>query len=360
MWSSIIAFFFFSVSLCQPTLIYKRSYNTSDLVSFNASLPNVTIFAMGGTIAGSASSSSETADYTAGAVGVKALVEAVPAIKNVSNVRGIQVTSVGSENLTPTNVLNLTHLILNEVAKDDVHGVVVTHGTDSLEETAMFLDLTVNTTKPIVVVGSMRPSTAISADGPMNLLNAVSVAASDRSVGRGTMILLNDRIGSAFYTTKTNGNTLDTFKSYEAGFLGMIVDQRPHFYYTPATPVGKVQFDVKNTTVLPQVDILYGYQGLNPKLAKSAVDFGSKGLVLAGMGAASWTNPGNEVVDGLIRNHSIPVVYSHRTMDGYSDYSYNGIPAYFHNPQKARYMLMLAINAGYSIQNITDMFQLEF
>ncbi|EPX71670.1 L-asparaginase [Schizosaccharomyces octosporus yFS286] len=360
MWSCIIAFFFFSVSLCHPTLIYKRESNASDLISFNASLPNVTIFAMGGTIAGSAASNAETADYKAGAVGIQTLVEAVPDIKNVSNVRGIQVTSVGSENLTPANVLNLTQLVINEVAKDDVHGIVVTHGTDSLEETAMFLDLTVNTTKPIVVVGAMRPSTAISADGPMNLLNAVAVAASDRSVGRGTMILLNDRIGSAFYTTKTNGNTLDTFKSYEAGFLGMIVDQRPHFYYSPATPTAKVQFDIRNTTVLPQVDILYGYQGLNPTLAKAAVNSGAKGLVLAGMGAASWTDPGNDVIDGLIRNQSIPVVYSHRTMDGFSDYSYNGIPAYFHNPQKARYMLMLAINAGYSIQNITDMFHLEY
>ncbi|EPY52259.1 L-asparaginase [Schizosaccharomyces cryophilus OY26] len=360
MWRSIIAFVFFSVSTCHPTLFHKRTSDISDLISFNASLPNVTILAMGGTIAGSASSSTETAEYAAGSVKVDTLVEAVPDIKNISNVRGIQVTNVGSESLTPANVLNLTHLVLDEVAKDDVQGIVVTHGTDSLEETAMFLDMTVNSTKPIVVVGAMRPSTAISADGPMNLLNAVAVAASNRSIGRGTMILLNDRIGSAFYTTKTNGNTLDTFKSYEAGFLGMILDQRPHFFYSPATPTGKVYFDVKNTTELPQIDILYGYQGLNPKLAKSAVDLGAKGLVLAGMGAASWTNPGNEVIDGLINNQSIPVVYSHRTMDGYSDYSYNGIPAYFQNPQKARYMLMLAINAGYSIPSITEMFSLEY
>ncbi|CAD31749.1 L-asparaginase [Schizosaccharomyces pombe] len=360
MWSSIISFLFFSVALCQPLLFQKRSSNVSDFISFNASLPNVTIFAMGGTIAGYASSSTETVDYAAGSVGIATLVDAVPAIKNFSNIRGVQVTNVGSEELTPANVLNLTQLILAEVAKPDVHGIVVTHGTDSLEETAIFLDMTVNTTKPIVVVGAMRPSTAISADGPMNLLNAVVVAASNRSIGRGTMILLNDRIGSAFYTTKTNGNMLDTFKSYEAGFLGMILDQRPHFFYSPATPTGKVHFDVSNTTELPAVEILYGYQGLNPNLAKAAVDLGAKGLVLAGMGAASWTDPGNEVIDGLISNQSIPVVYSHRTMDGFSDYYYNGIPAYFQNPQKARYMLMLSINAGYSIQNITDIFSLEY
>ena len=107
----------------------------------------------------------------------------------------------------------------NELLNKDVAGIVVTHGTDTTEETAFFLDLVNQTEKPIIVVGAMRPATAISADGPMNLLNAVKLAASDESLGRGTMIILNDYIGSAYYTTKTNAISLDTFKARDQGYL---------------------------------------------------------------------------------------------------------------------------------------------
>lgn len=329
--------------------------------SYNASLPNITIFATGGTIAGSASSDTQTVGYTAGALGVQVLIDAVPSIVNISNVQGVQISNVGSNEITPAILLNLTHQIQDQLDSPYCQGVVVTHGTDSLEETAFFLDLTLHSEKPIVVVGAMRPATAISADGPINLLEAVTVAASKKSIGRGTMIVLNDRIASAYYTTKTNANTPDTFKSIEQGFLGMLIDIEPKFYYTPATPVGKPYFDLSNTSVLPEVDILYGYQGLNPQLTVAAVEAGAKGLVLAGMGAGSWTTPGDATVEQVVKENGTQVVYSFRPEDGFvsppNDY---GIASGFFNPQKSRLLLQLALNAGYSTDQTKSLFGYEF
>jgi L-asparaginase len=157
----------------------------------NASLPNVTIFATGGTIASQGSSNTQTVGYQVG-LGVQQLVDAVPEILNISNIAGYQISNVDSGSINQTILLKLAHQINVELAKDDVSGVVVTHGTDTLEETAFFLQLAVNSSKPVVVVGAMRPATALSADGPLNLLQAVTLAVSENAKGRGTMITLNE------------------------------------------------------------------------------------------------------------------------------------------------------------------------
>ncbi|KAL1868265.1 hypothetical protein Daus18300_005989 [Diaporthe australafricana] len=328
---------------------------------YNASLPNVTIFATGGTIAGSAGSQSQTTGYEAGALGVDVLIDAVPELANVSNVRGVQVTNVGSEAITDAVLLNMTRGV--QAALDDpaCQGVVVTHGTDTLEESAFFLDLTVNSTKPLVVVGSMRPATAISADGPINLLEAVTLAGSEAARGRGAMVVLNDRIVSAWYAGKTNANDMDTFKNYETGFLGTFVNVKPVFYYAPAAPVGKAYFDVAEAAGLPQVDVLYGYQGLDASLAAAAVKDGAEGLVLAGVGSGGWTEEGLDVVERLISDNGTQVVVSRRTMDGYVepkdvDGMYGGG---FLSPQKARIMLQLAINAGYAKEEMKAVFEYD-
>jgi L-asparaginase len=185
----------------------------------NSSLPNVTIFSTGGTIASQGSTNTQTTGYSVG-LGVQQLVDAVPDILNISNIAGYQVSNVDSGSINKTIVLSLAHMINEELAKDEISGVVVTHGTDTMEETAFFLESTVNSSKPVIVVGAMRPATALSADGPLNLYQAVTLASSPAGRDRGTMIVLNDRIGSAFYTTKNNANTLDTFFSEEAGQLG--------------------------------------------------------------------------------------------------------------------------------------------
>ncbi|EFX03481.1 L-asparaginase [Grosmannia clavigera kw1407] len=332
----------------------------------NSSLPNITIFATGGTIAGSASSSSEVTGYKAGALGVDILIDAVPEIRNASNVSGVQYSNIGSQMMNTTLLVGLSQQIQAALDEPTVAGVVVTHGTDTMEETAFFLDLTLRTEKPVVVVGAMRPATAISADGPMNLLAAVTLAASAKGRGRGVMIVLNDRIASAYYTTKTNANALDTFKAYEQGFLGVFEDISPVFYYPPVLPAGRPYFDIMANDPadgMPQVDILYGYQQLNAALIPAAVATGAKGLVFAGSGAGSWTDDGNAAAEKAIKENGTAIVYSRRPMDGYVakgnldggvEYGFGGG---FLSPPKARIMLQLALNAGYSTEQMRTVFE---
>jgi len=325
--------------------------------SFNASLPNITIFATGGTIAGSASSTTQTTGYTAGALGIQILIDAVPSIVNISNVQGVQISNVDSDNITPQILLNLTHQIQAALNSPYTQGVVVTHGTDTLEETAFFLSMTIRSEKPVVLVGAMRPATAISADGPINLLEAVTLAASPSAMGRGPMIVLNDRIASAYYATKTNANLLDTFKAVEQGYLGYFDNIKPKFYYQPALPIGKAYFDLTSTTVLPEVAILYGYQNLSPALITAAVASGAKGLVLAGMGAGGWTTPGTAAVSDVVKHNGTIVVYSHRSQDGTVPpfESTTGIL----NPQKSRILLQLSINAGLGYAGAQTLFEFQ-
>ncbi|GKT52453.1 putative lactate 2-monooxygenase [Colletotrichum spaethianum] len=326
---------------------------------FNASLPNVTIFATGGTIAGSAASNAQTTGYQAGALGVDILIDAVPELWNVSNVKGVQVANVDSGSITSEILLNLTRLVQEALDDPYCQGAVVTHGTDTLEESAFFLQLAVKSEKPVVVVGAMRPATAISADGPINLLEAVTLAGSPEAKGRGTMIVLNDRIGSAFYNTKTHSNSLDTFKAVEQGYLGFFLDIQPVFYYPPSLPLGHVYFNLSGATEVPQVDILFGHQDLNPALATAAVESGAKGLVLAGMGAGGWTTPGRDALNKLAQENGTQIVVSSRTMGGFVEDSstLNTYGGWNLNPQKARIMLQLALYTGYGSEQLETLFK---
>ena len=180
-------------------------------------LANVVILATGGTIAGTGATSTTTVGYTAAKVGVERLIEAVPELKKIANVRGEQVFQVASENMTNELWLKLGKRVNELLAQNDVDGIVITHGTDTLEETAYFLDLVVKSTKPVVLVGAMRPSTAISADGPVNLYNATLLAASKEAIGKGVLVALNDQINAGRDVTKTNTSTTDTFRTPDFG-----------------------------------------------------------------------------------------------------------------------------------------------
>lgn len=324
--------------------------------AINASLPNVTIFATGGTIASQGTSNTQTTGYSVG-LGVQQLVNAVPEILNISNIAGYQISNVDSGSINETISLKLAKMINAELAKDTVSGVVITHGTDTLEETAFFLESTVNSSKPVIIVGAMRPATALSADGPLNLFQAVTLAASPAGRDRGTMIVLNDRIGSAFYTTKNNANTLDTFSSTEAGQLGVFINQVPFFFYAPSEPVGRVHFDVSNVTDLAQVDILYSHQDMDPFLFNATIEGGAEGIVFAGVGAGGMSSVARLNAERVFNATGIPIVASHRSSDGFvpdgEDYT---IASGFYNPQKARILVQLGLSTGMDYKGIKDTF----
>lgn len=340
--------------------------DVSEFNCFNASLPNITIYATGGTIAGSASSADQTTGYQAGALGVQALIDAVPQLCNVSNVRGVQVVNTDSTNMNSTMLLALSQQIQDDLDSPYTQGAVVTHGTDTLEESAFFLDLTIQSDKPIVVTGSMRPATAISADGPMNLLSSVTVASSENARGRGVMIVLNDRIGSARFMSKSNANQLDAFQSADGGFLGGFVNIQPVFYYPASRPLGHHHFDVRRIqrwrgedAKLPQVDVLYAHQELNVGLFQAAIDLGAKGIVLAGLGAGYWTDSGSEEIRRALQDTDIPVIVSRRPGWGFASSNglEGGIGAGFLNPQKARIQLQLALETGLEMEAIRPIFE---
>ncbi|MCI3409685.1 type II asparaginase, partial [Escherichia coli] len=173
-------------------------------------LPNITILATGGTIAGGGDSATKS-NYTAGKVGVENLVNAVPQLKDIANVKGEQVVNIGSQDMNDNVWLTLAKKINTDCDKTD--GFVITHGTDTMEETAYFLDLTVKCDKPVVMVGAMRPSTSMSADGPFNLYNAVVTAADKASANRGVLVVMNDTVLDGRDVTKTNTTDVATFKS---------------------------------------------------------------------------------------------------------------------------------------------------
>ncbi|RAH62272.1 L-asparaginase [Aspergillus piperis CBS 112811] len=355
-------------------LLYTRTTNETfvftnanglNFTQMNTTLPNVTIFATGGTIAGSDSSSTATTGYTSGAVGVLSLIDAVPSMLDVANVAGVQVANVGSEDITSDILISMSKKLNRVVCEDPtMAGAVITHGTDTLEETAFFLDATVNCGKPIVIVGAMRPSTAISADGPFNLLEAVTVAASTSARDRGAMVVMNDRIASAYYVTKTNANTMDTFKAMEMGYLGEMISNTPFFFYPPVKPTGKVIFDIANVTEIPRVDILFSYEDMHNDTLYNAISSGAQGIVVAGAGAGGVTTSFNEAIEDVINRLEIPVVQSMRTVNGevpLSDVSSDTathIASGYLNPQKSRILLGLLLSQGKNITEIADVFAL--
>ncbi|MDR6742661.1 type II asparaginase [Herbaspirillum huttiense] len=326
-------------------------------------LPNVVILATGGTIAGTGATSTTTVGYTAAKVGVDALIAAVPELKKVANVRGEQVMQIASENMNNEAWLKLAKRVNTLLAQSDVDGIVITHGTDTIEETAYFLDLVVKSKKPVVIVGAMRPSTAISADGPINLYNAVLLAGSKEAVGKGVLVTLNDQINAGREVTKTNTSTMDTFKTPELGFLGYIQGSKPYFYrQSTRKNTADTPFDIMNLDKLPQVDIVYGYANMNPIALNAFVAAGAQGIIHAGVGDGSLNNT---VVPSLTeaRKKGVVIVRSSRVGQGIvarngeaDDDKLDFVVSDTLNPQKARILLMLALTKTTDSKEIQKMF----
>jgi L-asparaginase len=253
--------------------------------------PAIKILATGGTIAG-AQASAQSYGYKSGTFKVDDLIGAVPQLKEIADLSGEQVANIGSQDMNDAVWLRLAKRVNEVLASRDCDGVVITHGTDTLEETAFFLNLAVKSEKPVVMVGSMRPATAISADGPGNLYNAVAVAANQATKGRGVLVVLNDEIHSARNVTKTDTTNVDTFKSLNRGPVGLIhTGQIAWFERMDRRHTTNSEFDVSGLARLPRVDIIYAHANMSPDLIDAAVKDGARGLVVAGVGDGNMTEP---------------------------------------------------------------------
>lgn len=351
------------VVLCAALATFAHVSFASAEEAAPAKLPNVVILCTGGTIAGTGATTTTTVGYAAAKIGCDTLVDSVPELKKVANVRGEQVYQIASESITNDHWLTLSKRINQLLAQDDVDGIVVTHGTDTIEETAYFLDLTVKSKKPVVVVGAMRPATAISADGPINLYNAVILAGSKEAVGKGVLVCLNDEINAGREVTKTNTSTADTFRTPDLGMLGYMQDNKPHFYRASTRlNTADTEFDVSGLDKLPQVDIVYAYGNYNSIALDAFVKAGAKGIVHAGPGDGSV---GAQMVKPLqdARAAGVVVVRSARVGSGIiarngeqPDDKYDWVVSDDLNPQKARILLMLALTQTNDTKKIQEMF----
>jgi L-asparaginase len=325
-------------------------------------LPHVVIIATGGTIAGEAQTSTQSG-YTSGQVGVDRLVKAVPTLSKIAKVSGEQISNVGSQDMSDAIWLKLAKR-LNELAKSlDVDGIVITHGTDTLEETAYFLNLTVKTRKPVVLTGSMRPSNALSADGPLNIYNAVAIAGDPEAAGRGVLIAMNDQIHSAHDITKTNTSSVETFMSPYRGLIGSSTYGLNQFYRGPfKKDTTESEFGVDGVTSLPRVDILYIYEDMPGDLVDAAVGFGAQGIVIAGVGNG---NMPKAVMNALSQaaHKGVVVVRASRVPTGFvgrnvevDDDKLNFVASEELNPAKARVLLRLALMKTKEPQDIQKFF----
>lgn len=322
-----------------------------------ASLPKVFLFATGGTIS----------NKVGGRLTVDELIASIPGLDRRVSAQGEQFANTASSALTLEQWVDLAKRINARFKSDpQLAGVVVTSGTDTLEELAYFLHLTVRDERPVVVVGSMRNPSTLGYEGAANLEDAFLAAAHPQSRGMGTVVVLNDEINSAREVTKTDALSLDTFQSGRYGVLG-VVDGAGVAYYrkTIRRHSAQSEFDVTNLTTLPRVDVAWVYQGATGDVIKALVDAGAKGIIIAGAGAGATSGTQGEGISYAI-GKGVFVVTTTRAgagriaTGGGGRGRAGGAPVYRIAgddlaPVKARILLMLAIattNDGRAIQRM--------
>ena len=324
--------------------------------------PTIYILATGGTIAGSGPGSLD-ASYNSGTVTVDKLIAAVPEINKIATIKGEQISNIGSQEMNNEVWFKLANRVNELLTSGKADGIVITHGTDTMEETAYFLNLVVKSDKPIVMVGAMRNSGSLSADGPLNIYNAVNVAMCKKAVGKGVMVVMNDEIHAAREVTKTNTTAVDTFKSPNSGKIGTVFYGNVKFYMNPVRKhTVNSAFDITKIKELPRVDIIYSHSNDNPDFVNLAVKNGAKGIINAGMGNG---NPfpsalealGEAVKAGVVVVRDSRVGSGETTLNGeVDDGKYGFLASDNLNAQKARVLLMLALTQTTDKAKIQEFF----
>ena len=317
--------------------------------------PHVLIITTGGTIA-----SRPDAPMIDG----PALVQAVPALLSVANIEVEEFIRVGSSKITPAHWLQLARRINELFAADpELSGIVITHGTDTMEETAFFLNLTVKSRKPVVMTGAMRPATALSADGPLNLFNAVAVAADPRAAGRGVLVVMNDRIHGAHSLSKTNTTSVETFLSPINGLMGTVNFGHCQYFRQPSRRhTDNSIFSLDGVSALPRVDILYACADMPADLVDGSVARGARGIVIAGdgngnMNAATLAHAARAAAQGIVivRSSRVPTGTVSRNVE-IDDDRLRFIVSDELNPAKARILLMLALLEERRLEALQELF----
>ena len=321
----------------------------------------IAVIGTGGTIVSSGANATQMTGYSITDADIHTIMTALPELNDIAEIATFSVFNIGSSNIKLSNWLELVCLI-NKLSKENFDGFVVTHGTDTMEETAYFLNLVTKSDKPVILVGAMRPATAISADGPMNLLEAVRVASSPEAKGKGVMIVMSDEINGARDVTKTNTTNPATFKSPELGAMGYVSGNKVRFYkQSTKRHTTNSEFDVSKLETLPRVDIIYSHVDDDRIMADAAVAAGAKGIIHAGTGNGSIANPTMEGLKDAVAK-GVVVVRSARVPNGATTVS---LPMWTKagflesdtlNPQKARLLLQLALTKTQDPKEIQRMF----
>ena len=326
--------------------------------------PKIKVLATGGTIAGAQAAQSD-AGYKSGTFSVDDLIKAVPQLTNVAQLSGEQIANIGSQTMNHEVWLKLAARCNELLAQKDVDGIVITHGTDTMEETAYFLSLVVKSDKPVVLVGSMRPATAISADGPINLYNGVALAANPEAKGRGPLVVLNDTIHYAREAQKMHTTRMDTFQSPNRGIAGMMNTGKAFFYSKNTTRHNsKSEFSVAGlkTNDLPYVAIFYSHADVGGGIVDFLVSQGVKGIVLDGVGDGNTTDAALAALEKAAKQ-GVAVVRCSRTGSGVvdrnvevNDDKLGFIAGMELSAQKARILLMLGLTETHDTKKLQKYF----
>ncbi|MGV8827184.1 MAG: type II asparaginase [Breznakibacter sp.] len=330
--------------------------------SQNPALPNVVMIATGGTIAGSGESST-MASYTSGVAGVDEMLRSVPGVEKLAEIKGEQFCKIGSQDMTFDILLRLANYLNDLLASQDVDAVVITHGTDTMEESAYFLSLTVKSDKPVVMVGAMRPSSALSAEGPLNLYNAIATAVSPKSVKRGVLVVMNDLIFDAQSLIKMNTASVQAFQAPDKGPAGKVNYGVVEYYRYPSRYYGVASdLSVAGVTKLPRVDVIYACTDMPADLIEASVKLGAKGIVVAGVGNGNLNATSLKACADAAKK-GVVVVRSSRVATGsvgrnveVNDDELGLVAADQLNPAKARVLLSLLLVKNRTPQQIQEYF----